>query len=74
MNTSGNFPVRKQAMDWVASFWEGKVYPARAHTTPEPDDIPVPANDPIPSEVPQPDPPPIQEPIPHQEPFKRVGG
>jgi hypothetical protein len=74
MNTIGKFSVREKAMDWVAVFWEGKVFAAdaRAHTTPEPDDMPPPKNDPIPQEVPQPDPVPVQDPMPHQEPVRRV--
>jgi hypothetical protein len=66
--------VREQAMGWITAFWEGNVFTpvARAHTTPEPDDLPPPKNDPIPQEVPQPDPVPVQDPMPHQEPIKRV--
>ena len=77
MDTTGNIAgknsVREHAMDWVAAFWEGKVFsplPAlfKAHTTPEPDDLPPSKNDPVPPELPQPDPVPVQDPIPHQEP------
>jgi hypothetical protein len=74
MDATEKHSVRERTMDWVAAFWEGKVYPmpVQAHTTPEPDDMPPPKNDPVPLEVPQPDPPPIQDPIPHQEPPKHV--
>lgn len=36
--------------------------PRRAHSTPDPDEIPPPEPEHIPQEVPQPTPPPVQEP------------
>jgi hypothetical protein len=73
MNTTEPNTVSAIAMGWMAEFWEGKVAFAslRAHTTPEPDDMPPTKNDPAPLEVPQP--PPVQDPTPQREPVKRVG-
>lgn len=64
--------TKAEAIARIARFWvdEFDRRAMRAHTTPEPDNIPPDENDPLPQEVPQRDPTPVQDPIPHQEPIK----